>query len=213
MFPLFLMFNRHDMPQPSERFEAALDMLVDDELSEESRRELLQNLEQADGGWQTLAIRFLERQVERRAIRSMVQPAAAQSASSWRILGTLRIAATLLITASIFGLAGLYVGHQNHAAPTAPGYGLTAVTPHETPDNTTLVETPRTIQFINAKLPPDLGGSSVQVPVIDSNVAPAGYPFVSGQPTNVMIVPDGPNQAVAFPVVPASNDNQKQKVY
>ncbi|HMD53255.1 MAG TPA: hypothetical protein VKJ65_01735 [Phycisphaerae bacterium] len=212
---MFPMFDNPGVSHPSERFDAALDMLVDDELPEQKRREFLEQLDKSQDSWRTLAIRFLQQQVERRAVRTMVHPVVVQNASSWRFLGTMRIAATLLLTASLFGLAGLYVGHQNHAAPAAPG--ALADSSHQAPATSSLASTQHSIQFINTTLPPDLGGSSVQVPVLESNMAPAGYPFItggsSGLPGNLMIVPDGPNQAVAFPVVPAANDNNKQKVY
>jgi hypothetical protein len=207
--------NNPDALSHSEHIDAALDMLVDDELPEQPRRELLEQMDQTADGWRAVAIRFLQRQVERRAVRSMVSPAAAAAhgSSALRFLGALRIAATVLITATLFGVAGLYVGRQNGATPAiSPSV---AVSPHVSAGPAVAAAARHPIEYINTTLPPNFGGSSVQVPVMDSNAMPAGYPFVSNgspqQPGNIMIVPDGPNQAVAFPVVPAADD--KQKVY
>jgi anti-sigma factor RsiW len=41
----------------------AMDMLVDDELSEDRRRELLKSIEEEPDGWRTLSLLFLSRQV------------------------------------------------------------------------------------------------------------------------------------------------------
>jgi hypothetical protein len=59
--------------------EAKLDLLVDAELPEDERRELLLALDQeaAGKGWRALSVRFLERQVEKQAAREWLGAAAA----------------------------------------------------------------------------------------------------------------------------------------
>jgi len=100
-----------DMPM-----ELQLDLLVDDELSEADRRHLLSQLDrEPPGPWRDLAIRFLQRQVEKETVRKLMAggtlvpveltaPAPAPSPIAGRIGGrliwTLGIAAGLLLVAT-----------------------------------------------------------------------------------------------------------------
>ena len=54
--------------------ELRLDLLVDGELGEQQRRELLLSLERgaAPDGWKQLAVRFLERQTEKETVRKLM---------------------------------------------------------------------------------------------------------------------------------------------
>jgi hypothetical protein len=52
--------------------ELQLDLLVDEELPEERRAAVLREIERMPGTWRKLAVRFLERQVERRAARQLI---------------------------------------------------------------------------------------------------------------------------------------------
>jgi hypothetical protein len=49
-----------------------LDLLVDEELAEDARSLLLARMEMEPGQWRELALRFLQRQVERRAARELI---------------------------------------------------------------------------------------------------------------------------------------------
>ncbi|HVX85177.1 MAG TPA: hypothetical protein VH253_10370 [Phycisphaerae bacterium] len=49
-----------------------LDLLVDEELREDARSLLLARMEMEPGRWRELALRFLQRQVERRAARELI---------------------------------------------------------------------------------------------------------------------------------------------
>lgn len=52
--------------------ELQLDLLVDEELPEERRAAVLREVEREPGNWRALAVRFLERQVERKAARQLM---------------------------------------------------------------------------------------------------------------------------------------------
>lgn len=52
--------------------ELRLDLLVDQELPERERRELLLALDKDPGRWRDLSIRFLERQVEHKSVRDLM---------------------------------------------------------------------------------------------------------------------------------------------
>jgi hypothetical protein len=64
------MNSSSEMMLPEGELEAWLDRLVDGELSDAERRELLQRLEQAPAGWRRCALAFLESQAWREAIKS-----------------------------------------------------------------------------------------------------------------------------------------------
>lgn len=59
------------MDSPME-LEMQIDLLVDEELAETQRQELLRHLERQPGLWRSLSIRFLERQTEKRTARHIL---------------------------------------------------------------------------------------------------------------------------------------------
>ncbi len=63
-----------------------LDMLVDGELSEEERREVLLRLDSEPDGWRRCALAFLEAQSWREAMRSVSDESAAAAPGSRRLL-------------------------------------------------------------------------------------------------------------------------------
>ncbi len=175
---------------PDARFEAELDLLVDDELSEDRRTSLLRRIDQSLANWRLLGLRFLERQVERRAARMMLAqtaerpvrigkaPSPQQGGMAW-----LRMAAALVLTAGLFGISGAMWGlHRQAPAQMAsrvgvPIGGQTALGPKTQPASTP-------IEFLPGPLPPELlgggGNSGLQ---------------------HLLIVPDGANRTVAYPVI------------
>ena len=64
--------------------ELRLDLLVDAELPEKDRRELLLSLDKEPRKWRDLSIRFLERQVEKQSVREVMSQTAVQPASLGR---------------------------------------------------------------------------------------------------------------------------------
>ena len=58
--------------EPELPLDLQLDLLVDEELGEDARLRLLAKLEMEPGRWRELALRFLERQVERRSARALI---------------------------------------------------------------------------------------------------------------------------------------------
>ena len=189
----------------TERMDAELDLLVDAELPDDRRRTLLQYIASSRDGWKTLAIRFLQRQVEWQAARQFLHaPVAAPSrrpsspirpqnyAMRWSVM---KLAASVVLTAGLFGLGGAYLGResamsvQDLAARTTPS--------SNTPTPMT-VSSPEGLSFKNG-FPLPLG-----VPVVDSHKVPFDYPFAGfgGRKASgrVLVVPEGQNKAVAFPV-------------
>ena len=188
--------------------ELAMDMLVDDELPEDRRRALLESIERHPEAWRSLALHFLARQMERRAVRDVlsVRPAA-RPAAIYRI-DWLRVAALVMITAGIFGAGGLYLGRGGQgmlrSGPAGAGNPQVAVAP-STPQ-------PRqgTIKYITPGLPPGFGtqeSPSFSPSYNPSNVRTTSY----SEANHIVLVPEGPNNAMAYPVVPVNS--KKQTIY
>ena len=176
---------------PDAEFEAQLDLLVDDELPEDRRTSLLRRIDQSLANWRLLGLRFLERQVERRAARLMLAQATTGSEhvskaprSQHGGMAPLRMAAALVLTAGLFGISGAYWGlHRQSPLQTASlagaaGGGQTALGPKAQPASTP-------IEFLPGPLPPELLGG---------NGGNAGL-------QHLLIVPDGANRTVAYPVI------------
>ena len=177
--------NTDDAPIKLQR---QLDLLVDDELPARRRGDLLQTMDRTPGGWRMVAMRFLQYQVERRAVREMIGVSSinhgeGETPGRRRAGGlprTLRVAAMVLATAALFSLAGLYIGGRLNTAR---------------PAITTALAFPAARRQSHFPLTP--GSSAV----------PMSYPEVNGyaaNPTrNIVVVSDGTGRVVAFPVVPA----------
>ncbi len=115
-----------------ERNDRRLDLLVDGELNENDRRELLCGLDGEPDGWRRCAIAFLEAQAWKQAVGAMFRPAAqaeakprAAKTADWRR----RVEMALAIAASFFvALAvGMHLrsGGSNLAARTGSLGGMT----------------------------------------------------------------------------------------
>ena len=98
----------------------AMDMLVDDELPEDRRRDLLNGIENTPDGWRNLSIHFLARQVERRAVREMLEHGPAAAPATLYRIDWIRVAAIAMITAGVFGLGGLYLGRSAVGVKSVP---------------------------------------------------------------------------------------------
>ncbi len=193
----------------TERMDAELDLLIDAELPDDRRRTLLQHIASSRDGWKMLALRFLHHQVEWQAARQLLHnPVAAPSrrlsspvrsqnyAMRWSVM---KLAASVILTAGLFGLGGAYFGRES-AMSVGTGNKALAVrtTPGSNASTSMTVSSPAGLSFQNS-FPLPLG-----VPVVDSHKVPFDYPFTgfgsrkaSGR---VVVVPDGQNKAVAFPV-------------
>ena len=185
----------------------AMDMLVDDELPEDRRRDLLESIEKHPEAWRTVALHFLARQVERRAVRDILEVHPALRPATIYRMDWVRVAALVMITAGIFGAGGLYLGHGGTGVlrPVAPGGGnpQVAVAPSSPQPQQ------GTIQYITPGLPPGFGTQEPQsLPSFDaSNVRTTAY----SEANHIVLVPEGPNNAMAYPVVPVNG--KKQTIY
>ncbi len=189
---------------PQDQIDLAVDLLVDNELPEEQRRSLLGRLDNVPGGWRSVGIRFLQRQVERDAARRLLSGqlgrapmAIARPRNRFQLIvqsPSFRIAAVFILMAGA-ALTGMFLNHGgSHEQTVGAGRPATA--------STVLATLPRSITGGSN------GTTSVNVPVLDPSLVPAGYPFSNGSGADasqrVIIVPDGQNRAVAFPVQEAS---------
>ena len=226
------MFNASNAPQNKDRptakmdlaTQAELDMLVDDELPEQRRSALLRRMDQFSDGWRNVALCFLEHQAQRRAFRDLVsgavsRPSAGKNAKDINASrfffapDTLRIAAAVLVTASIFSLAGLYAGRQGGSAPAGRPFiandnnRMPAVATVD--GRTNKSPSQGHIRMLTSSLPPELtlpnyAGS----PFVADQGVPTTYPAGSGVPgqNRIMVVGDGPNQVMAFPLTPVGKN-------
>ncbi|MGC8624515.1 MAG: hypothetical protein ACP5VQ_04555 [Phycisphaerae bacterium] len=186
----------------------AWDMLVDDELPEEQRRELLKTIEKTPDGWRRLALHFLARQVERRAVREMLEGrTAARPAVLYRI-DWVRVAAMVMIAAGLFGAAGLYLGRggMGIVRPVGPGGSnpQVAVAPVSGAKQ-------GTIQYITPGLPPGFGTQEPQELIAPSLNTSAMQTTAYPEADHIVLVPEGPDHVMAYPVVPING--KKQTIY
>jgi hypothetical protein len=178
-----------------------LDLLVDEELAEDRRRELLKSLDKAPAHWRDLSIRFLERQVERKAARQLISgaPAASKPAkveaevpptylfSSYRFLA---VAAGLLIAVT----SALVTSYVMNKAQTVE-------------NQRPLIATHPPTDTIRTELPSHLVGMKIPVEVSVTNVEEgramsffSGAPETPGSRRSIVIKSDGHNNALVIPV-------------
>ncbi len=183
--------------------EMAMDLLVDDEMPEDHRRTLLNTIEKTPGAWRTLSLHFLSRQVERRAVREMLSGGqAARNTTIYRI-DWVRVAAMVMITAGIFGIGGLYLGRGGVMQPQPmaiggnPQVATTNLPQHKN----------GTIQYITPGLPPGFG---TQIPETGSpSFNPSDvHTTAYSEANHIVLVPEGPGNVVAYPVVPVNGKQQ-----
>jgi anti-sigma factor RsiW len=157
-------------PEPEPVSDAAIDALVDGELSEADRRALLLQLENDPDGWRRCALAFLEDQAFRRALAGMrgvpapiPGPARPARSSSWRWA----IAASLLVSTFAAGLVAGGLGRRPDLAGSTPPTPAPAPAPTEAaPGSVELVSEP-------SRLP-----SLAEVP--DERWSESSSPAVSG---------------------------------
>lgn len=185
-----------------------IDMLVDNELPESDRRMLIEKCEKRAGYWRTLAIRFLERQTERRTVRDLIAGKTQENAYdappiySFKLpFGIeMRTAAAVLLIAVGAGSLGLYYGQRN-------GAGMMVARPATSVENAvqsasfgggnpsvTAIPERHQIHFDNTPLTSDNAAS------LDALIAGQSSSFGSGGPRNVIIVPQERNRALVVPV-------------
>ena len=184
----------------------AMDMLVDDELPEDRRRALLESIEKNPGVWRSLSLHFLARQVERRAVREILEVRPAVRPATIYRIDWVRVAALVMITAGIFGAGGLYLGRGGQGmlqtGPAGAGNPQVAVAPSAQPQQ-------GTIQF-GPGIPPGFGtqeSPSFSPSYNPSNVRTTAY----SEANHIVLVPEGPNNVMAYPVVPVNG--KKQIIY
>ncbi len=175
--------------------DAELDALVDDELDDQRRRQYLQRIESEPAGWRRVGIRFLQRQVERRAVRewmgaSVVKKREEPRGIAYRLYPALRVAAMLMIVA---GAAGLFMSRRQ--SPTAAVIKPQPAVPIA---RTLAADSARHhIHFFNAPVSQVLGGNYMPGPISNgANIRQAAH--------RVLLVPRGSNRIMAYPIVPVN---------
>ena len=185
--------------------EAELDALVDDELDDDRRRVFLQKMDREPAGWRRVALRFLQRQVERRVVRDLmgatqprVKPESRNSDSGIvRFYPALRIAAMALL---VVGLVELLTPHKHGPVMRPPGQRALV------PVNTVADHTQRRQLQILPGSPSQYLGASAPGGLIGnygSNIRRAA--------SRVLLVPGGGNRVVAYPV--QSLNSKGQPIY
>jgi len=192
----------NNLPQPDEGFDMELDLLVDDELPETERARLLRTLDDAPQQWRNVAIRFLQRQVERGAIRQFVQQRPGdRSELNPAVPVTLRhhfrLAAAFLLTAGLAGGFAFLLAHNQN--------------PNNAALDTTTPQTASTVSF-SVPIEPltDQAGLQNQMNLPVSVLRPGAPPDIrmlvhdvppeGAAARHVVIVPNGQDGAVVFPV-------------
>jgi hypothetical protein len=172
--------------------DSQLDMLVDGELGDEERRELLSRFETEPDGWRRCALAFLEAQAWRQAMRSVSDDSvetsaiAARSHSSWRqFRNVVGMACGLLLALGV----GLAVGGMfDRAARVAPTEHV-AEAPHinepkevETPVEPVPEVVPELAvpyQYVSIPAQDSVNGEaeSIQMPVVPQEYLGEGWPY------------------------------------
>lgn len=215
-----------DYPPAAMKLDAAaqaeLDLLVDDELPETRRSALLRRMDQFSDGWRQIALCFLEHQAQRRAFRDLVSGNADrvatgksmnQTAASHRFFTSenMRIAAAVLLTASIFSLAGIFEGHRAVSVPAGQPSIASLGSPPASVAVSRTTNQPRHIQMLTTSLPPQFGTPNNFAGGFGADQGePTAYPAGSenaGQ-NQIMVVGAGPNRVMAFPLSPVGKNGR-----
>ena len=191
--------------------ELQLDLLVDEELPEERRAAVLREMERAPGTWRKLAVRFLERQAERKAARQLIDGGSLvlrePEAGVYKFPGAmgrfltrgrmLAVAASLLVGAASASITW-YVAGRGEAGPVAGGAAGTAVATVSLPGKALGMDKEMSVEVPVVKSQNESTGDSLFMwtPLEDAN-APARRSLV--------IQPDGNGQAIVVPVNTMTN--------
>jgi hypothetical protein len=173
-----------------------LDLLVDEELPEEQRRSLLMSLDGEPSGWRDLSIRFLERQVERKAVGQLVAGQAARTVepakSELRVQnvglyrGYTALAAGLLVAVASALVTIYFVNHGN-SIKTDQSEVITTPLPGSLWNTGGMKDVKVAIRNVSAS-----AETPVLFPSDNSNQAPLRR--------TVVIKPDGVDNALIIPI-------------
>lgn len=172
--------------------EAEIDRLVDGELSEAERHDLLSRLDAEPDSWRQCALAFLEAQSWREAMRSIsansVEPAAVadRDRASWRRLrSVLATACSLLLALGVgFAVGGLFDGDPTLAPPEHVAEGPEVKKPAESkpveePAAEAISESEVPVQFVAIPAQDPVSGDtdSIQMPVVPHEYLGEGWPY------------------------------------
>ena len=180
------------------KLEMMLEMLVDDELPEGQRANLLRSLDSMPQQWRTLAIRFLERQTEHASVKEFIRRSSAASAAPAGIIykfpasksrHAARIAAGLILLA---GLSGVMVIMMARKQPTSTPIA----------SNNEVVRMPGAMMGT-------VNNADVPVTLVNTKDVPSSVlqgTLGNNSSRTVYIVPHGPDRAVIVPVTTAKEE-------
>jgi hypothetical protein len=186
--------NQYSAGQPSgmPSDEAELDALVDDELDDDRRRAFLQKMDREPAGWRRVALRFLQRQVERRVVRDLMsatpnraKPESRKSDAGFvRFYPVLRVAAMAVL---VIGLVELLTPHnaRNAGRVVVPTGGNGKGPIHSVADHLPQ----RQIQFLPGPASQYLG----------ANAGPVWGGNIRQTANRVLLIPRGGDRIAAFP--------------
>lgn len=169
-----------------------LDMLVDGELGDVERREVLSRLDMEPDGWRRCALAFLEAQSWRQAMQSVSDDSIEATAvasiarSSWRrFRNVVALACSLLLALGV----GLAVGGMFDRAPTAIPAEQVAEAPHVDelkdvepsvePISEAIPELAVPYQYVSIPAQDPVSGEadSIQMPVVPQQYLGEGWPY------------------------------------
>jgi len=186
--------------------ELKLDLLVDGELPEAERRELLMKLSREPRGpWRDLAVRFLERQDEKETVRRLMAGGRVVPVE-WN--APVRVAAPVVAPAEAPAIAGRIAARLNWTLAVAAGLLLVATSAMVTFYLTQPAGRTGVVGEFHASLPPEVVSFDrsvpVTVPVVNVSGSSAVFPMDDGDPRfskrSMVVQPAGGEKAMVIPV-------------
>ncbi len=170
-----------------------LDMLIDGELSEAERREVLSQLDAEPDGWRRCALAFLEAQSWREEMQAIPREAVVQQApivpnsrSSWRRFHTVLAVATSFLLAFGLGLAidDMLGGDSSlpssmHVVEMPPSEETNVAEPPSVPVRDVAPELNVPFQYVAIPTQDPLSGESdsIRMPVVPRELLGDGWPY------------------------------------
>ena len=177
-----------------------LDLLVDGELSDEERREVLSRLDTEPDGWRRCALAFLEAQIWREGMRAVASESAVETAAvapkrqpAWRLLPTVLAMAGCFLVAIGLGAAIDELAERRSSPSTAPVPGTAQVaggsaakdstrqetSPAASPLATQAPETAVPYQYVSIPAEDPVSGKaeSIRMPVVPQEYLGEGWPY------------------------------------
>lgn len=172
--------------------DAQLDMLIDGELDDAERRDVLSQLDAEPDGWRRCALAFLEAQSWREEMRTIskepvevVALAPRSRPSRQRILAVLAVAASFLLALGLGLAIGKRFDQDSPLAPPTPIADLELpketidVEPTAVPSSEDALESAMPYQYVSIPTQDPVSGQtdSIRMPVVPRELLGEGWPY------------------------------------